>query len=142
MDMHLKLHYPIPPLESVLYDYRDLIRRCFSPPTVEGIVAALKAEAHPFAQRCLASLAKGNPTALKVTHRLLTDARLLPRTLAECLQHEYRAVTRLWAPRGELREGVRAYVIERDGKPQRAAATLEQVPLRLAGGVAARGACS
>jgi hypothetical protein len=114
-------------VESMLFDYHKIIRTCFSGASVEEIVSRLNATDHPFAKQCLQSIAKGHPTALKLTHRLLSEARVKNLTLAQCMKQEYRVAMRLMQ-HGDYMRGVRAFVIDRDHTPAfKAPAKLEQV---------------
>ncbi len=114
-------------VESTLFDYHKIIRTCFSGSSVEEIISRLNATDHPFAKQCLQSIAKGHPTALKLTHRLLSEARAKNLTLAQCMQQEYRVATRLMQ-QGDYMRGVRAFVIDRDNTPAwTTPAKLEQV---------------
>ena len=87
-----------------LEPHLSLIDDCFSAGTVEGILGRLESSDHPFAKQVLAGLNRMSPLALKITHRALTEGG--DKSLAECLQMEYRLSQRFCAdhdfPEGKL----------------------------------------
>ena len=78
-----------------LEPHLPIIDQCFSAPTVEGIFTELESADHPFAKEVLTSLKKMSPLALKITKRALEEGS--EKTLAECLQMEYRLSQRFCA---------------------------------------------
>jgi len=98
-----------------LEPYLPIIDQCFSAPTVEGILTELESTDHPFAKEVLTSLKKMSPLALKITKRALEEGS--EKTLAECLQMEYRLSQRFCADH-DFPEGVRALLIDKDQRPQ------------------------
>lgn len=114
--------------EGELAPYRDLIDRCFSAPRVEDILARLDAVqgAHKaWAEGVAADLRRRSPLSLKITHRHIRDAR--SRDLRQTLQGDYRLAARILEANGDFYEGVRASLIDKDGKPRWAPARLEDV---------------
>jgi enoyl-CoA hydratase/carnithine racemase len=107
-----------------LQTQRALIDRCFGAASVADTMAALAREADPFAQKALAALRQRSPLMLCVTHELLTRAASLG--VADCLRLE-RALVRRTFEHGEILEGVRALVIDKDNAPQWSPPALEQV---------------
>jgi enoyl-CoA hydratase len=103
------------------------IRRCFSQPSVEGIIACLQGERGPaekWAQGVLHDLSKRSPTSLKITLRHLRTARNLG--LRATLVQDFRLACRcLDGP--DLYEGVRAALVDRDRAPKWRPARLEDV---------------
>lgn len=105
----------------------DVIARCFSAPTVEEIVARLEAvtgEARGWAEEVLADLCRRSPLSLKVTLRHIAEART--RDLRETLELDYRLACR-FLDGHDFYEGVRAALIDKDGKPAWQPARLEDV---------------
>jgi enoyl-CoA hydratase/carnithine racemase len=68
---------------------------------------------------------RGSPLSQKVTLRALRAAR--GQRLGQVLRSDFRIVVRMVAGPSDFDEGVRATLIDRDGKPHWTPATLEQV---------------
>ena len=86
----------------------------FAAASVEAILERLDREGAPFALDTAALMRSRSPTSLKLIFRALRDAK--SRNLNECLKMEYRIGARaVMAP--DFREGVRATLIDKDGKP-------------------------
>jgi enoyl-CoA hydratase len=103
------------------------IAYCFSAPTVEEIVARLGVvggKARDWAEGVIADLKARSPISLKVTQRHIRDARALD--LRQTLSVDYRLACRFLDGR-DFYEGVRAALIDKDGKPQWQPARLEEV---------------
>jgi enoyl-CoA hydratase len=106
---------------------RPAIARCFSQESVEGIVDRLEAErgdCEGWARGVLDDLAERSPTALKITHRHVQEARELD--LREVLIRDFRLACRC-LDGVDLYEGVRAALVDRDRRPQWRPATLKDV---------------
>ncbi len=104
-----------------LADLREVIRVCFSAPTVEEIVARVEAVQNSGAggrpawrEETLDALSKNSPTALKVTLRQLRQGRGLD--LEAALKLEYRLAVRFLKGQ-DFYEGVRAHLIDKDRNP-------------------------
>ncbi|XP_073942625.1 3-hydroxyisobutyryl-CoA hydrolase, mitochondrial-like isoform X2 [Choristoneura fumiferana] len=97
---------------------------CFSAGTVEEVIQRLLEVNNEWSNETLKILAHMCPTMLKVTLRALHRGK--QQDLAQCLQMEYRVTTRCPGSHN-LREGVRALLIDRDNKPQWMPATLAEV---------------
>ncbi|MDR3469440.1 MAG: enoyl-CoA hydratase/isomerase family protein [Xanthobacteraceae bacterium] len=104
---------------------RAAIDRSFAFDTVEEIVAALKREASEFGEATLKLIGEKSPRGLKVTLRLLRQARGLE-SLKACLVHEYRAALAVFAS-ADFVEGVRAAIIDKDRNPRWSPARIEDV---------------
>ena len=93
-----------------------------------AIVASLRRERRPqfrpWAEETLALIARRSPLAVAVTWELLSRGSGAP--LADCLRMEL-ALDKVWLPRGELLEGVRALLVDKDQQPRWNPPTLEQV---------------
>lgn len=95
--------------------------------SVEQILSLLQEEAakgSEFAGTALAQLAKMSPTSLKLSLALLRKGK--DRDLKGCLRLEYRAMMACMRG-GDFKEGIRAVLVDRDGKPVWQPATLGEV---------------
>lgn len=117
-----------PTVGSRLPALREAIDRHFAPSTVPAILASLDAEVDPdlreWTQSTAALLRKRSPTSLAVTLELLRRGRKM--TLAECLRMEMDVVMNCFAF-GNVIEGVRAVVVDKDQQPRWTPATLADV---------------
>lgn len=104
------------------------IENCFSAPTVEEIVARLKADGSDWAVKNLEILSKVSPTSCKVIKKELEEGAT--KSLQECLMMEYRLGSH-FCDRMEFYEGVRALLIDKDQKPKWNPPTLEEVTQEL-----------
>ena len=119
----LKVHSR--PSESELAPLRPKFKACFLGETVEAILAALAADGSDWAIRAVAAIRARSPTMQKVALRALREGERRA-SLAECLTTEFRIVCRA-ASEGELFEGIRAAVIDKDRQPRWRPARLEEV---------------
>jgi enoyl-CoA hydratase len=116
--------------EGPLCARRPLIDRLFTGDTVEGILAALDAEAAgrgadaDFARSTAATIRLKSPTSLKITLAQLRRGRTLD--FAECMRTEFRIVSRLVLGH-DLYEGIRSVIIDKDQAPQWRPPSLEAV---------------
>lgn len=116
------------PGESELARLRPVIDRIFSADSVEAILSRLDGEtgAHAdWARETAAAIRQRAPLSLKVAFRQIREGRLKP-TLKDELKVEYRLMSRMLV-RGDLREGIRAALIDRDNQPKWQPARLEDV---------------
>lgn len=119
-----------PPPPGSIPARQRLIDSWFSGNTVEEIDAALAAAAAAggadgkFAAELRADMGRAAPTALKVSLEALRRARGL--SLRECLRMEFRIVA-AFMRRSDFYEGVRAALVDKDGEPRWAPATLAEV---------------
>jgi len=104
-----------PPAASVVQD-REAIDRLFASNRVEDILAALDADASPWAVQQLAEIKKKSPRSCKVALRQLAEGRKLAH-FSDNMRMEYRIVSRL-LHKPDFREGVRAFIIDKDNRPQ------------------------
>jgi enoyl-CoA hydratase/carnithine racemase len=103
---------------------RATIDRHFGAPTVEAIMASLAADEGAFAQKALAAMRKRSPLLLCVTLELLKRGATMD--LADCLRLE-RILVRRNFEHGEVLEGIRALVIDKDNQPKWNPPTLAEV---------------
>jgi enoyl-CoA hydratase/carnithine racemase len=109
---------------ATLQAERDAIDRHFGASTVEGIMASLASDPGVFAQKALAAMQKRSPLLMRVTFELLKRGAGM--SLADCLRLE-RILVRRNFEHGEVLEGIRALVIDKDNAPQWNPPTLAQV---------------
>jgi enoyl-CoA hydratase len=91
----------------------------FGAASVEAILERLDRDASLFANETAAMMRSRSPTSLKIIFRALHEARGRKgksKNLNECLKMEYRIASRAVMAH-DFREGVRAAVIDKDGKP-------------------------
>ncbi|GAA1842952.1 enoyl-CoA hydratase/isomerase family protein [Brevibacterium marinum] len=100
------------------------INECYGGNRAEDIVAALAAHANPDANAAGKLIGTKAPTSVKVTLAAVRNAGTM--TLAEVLEQDYRAAVAL-TRRPDLKEGIRAQVIDKDRSPQWSPATLDGV---------------
>ena len=118
---------PIEP--GVLPGMRDAIDRHFAgKPDVSAIIASLESETDTtqieWAKTTVASLVKKSPTMLEVTKRQIERAATM--SLADCFRMEMELVTATFE-HGDVVEGIRALLIEKDLSPKWNPATLAEV---------------
>jgi len=143
------------PGPSALALARDWVDACYSAPTVHEIISRLRAFAegrsdatgaggpssafplHPLDPAAFAYAAAAadeletlSPTALTVTLESVRRARTLPR-LEDALEQEFRLVS-WFIEQHDLREGIRAQVIDKDRAPKWSPSTLAGVDPELA----------
>jgi enoyl-CoA hydratase len=92
------------------------IDRLFAADRIEDIIAALKSNASGFAAEQLAAIMKRSPTSCKVALHQLRESRKLA-TFADNMKMEFRLVARL-LERPDIREGIRAFIIDKDNTPR------------------------
>lgn len=97
----------------------------FGHDSIEEIVTALAHDTSEFAQQTLQTMLAKSPTSLKLTLKLLRDARASS-VLQECLIREYRAALEIFVNH-DFSEGIRAAVIDKDRNPKWSPARLEDV---------------
>lgn len=113
-----------PPLAREIAPLRPAIDRCFGQDDVPAILHALAAEGTDWAAAQTAALLRMSPTALFVTHELLTRGAGLD--LARCLAME-RDLTRRIIPGPDFIEGVRAVLVDKDQAPRWSPAAIEDM---------------
>jgi enoyl-CoA hydratase/carnithine racemase len=109
---------------SELEAQRAVIDRHFSAGSVPAIMASLRGDDSPFAQKSLAAMEQRSPLMMCVTHELLQRGATLG--VADCLRMERDLVRRNFE-HGEILEGVRALVIDKDNAPRWNPPTLDAV---------------
>lgn len=103
------------PAAAPIEAHLDDIDRLFDAPSVEAIVAKLKADPSDWARAQLEVLATKSPQTMKVAHRQLERGARL-RLFAENMAMEYRIGARV-VRRHDFIEGVRAVIVDKDNAP-------------------------
>ena len=96
----------------------------FAPDTVEGVLDALDADGTDWAARQAAAMRSKSPTSLKVARRQMIEGAKAD--FRSCMQIEFRVVSRIMKG-PDFYEGVRATIIDKDGKPAWNPSRLEDV---------------
>lgn len=112
------------PGSSMLAQWRDAIDRHFSFDAVPSIVASLEQDDSEFARKTLSVMRKRSPLMMCVTLAQLRRGATLD--VADCLRME-RTMVRRCFEHGEVLEGVRSVVIDKDNTPQWCVAGMEEV---------------
>lgn len=100
---------------SELQAQRAAIDRHFSAPSVAAIMQSLAADSDAFAQKALTAMRQRSPLMMCVTRELLRRGASLD--VSACLRME-RTMVRHNFEHGEVLEGVRALVIDKDNAPR------------------------
>lgn len=119
--------YAVEPPPSTLAGQREWIDSCYASGDAEDIVRRLRAwqgAGAKDAEEAAGTIEAKSPTSIKVTLESLRRARRM--TLEEALAQEYRAGLRFLAG-ADLREGIRAQVVDKDRTPRWKPATLADV---------------
>jgi enoyl-CoA hydratase/carnithine racemase len=115
-------YLPKPPLEKL----RPAIDHFFALPDIASIIEQLRAvtvaDSHAWALATAELMESRSPLAMAVTLEMLRRGRHLP--LEACFALELH-LDRQWFERGDLMEGVRALIIDKDKKPQWNPATVQ-----------------
>ena len=109
---------------SELQAQRGVIDAHFGAASVGMIMASLGRDENPFAQKALKAMRQRSPLMMCVTHELLQRGASLG--VADCLRMERNLVRRNFE-HGEVLEGVRALVIDKDNQPKWNPPALEDV---------------
>jgi enoyl-CoA hydratase/carnithine racemase len=112
------------PEHSALAQQRAAIDAHFSRDSVQQIMASLAQDDSPFAQQTLATMNKRSPLMMCVTFEQLKRGAAMD--VADCLRME-RTMVRRCFEQGEVLEGIRSLVIDKDNAPRWSPATLDEV---------------
>jgi enoyl-CoA hydratase len=119
------LRFESDPPASELAESRGWIDECYNSTDATEILARLSAAAEQDARASAAVVHSKSPLAVAVTLESIRRARGAA-SLADVLDQEYRVSIR-FAAGGEMAEGIRAQVIDKDRQPHWSPATLAQV---------------
>ena len=125
-DVAVLQEYATTPEGSALEENRAEIDMVFTLDTVADIIQSLEENPSGFAKFALKGTLRGAPLCLKVTLAAIRAARETG-SLEAALRNEYRIVSTCLQD-GELVEGIRAAVIDKDRTPKWKYPTLESVP--------------
>lgn len=120
--------YSVQPPQAPLEALRPAIDQHFSQGSIAAIMASLGSERRPdyveWARQTRATMEGRSPLAMSVTlEQLRRGARM---TLEACLDMEFH-MDQEWLPRGDMVEGVRALIVDKDKRPRWSPASLEEV---------------
>jgi enoyl-CoA hydratase len=104
-----------PKMPSPLAQHRARIDTIFAASSVEAVLERLDRDGGEFAADTARVIRSRSPTSLKLAFELLRRGKSL--SLGECLKMEYRAAARLVMGH-DFHEGVRAQLLDKDGKPR------------------------
>ncbi|KAL4199019.1 hypothetical protein AMTRI_Chr03g142830 [Amborella trichopoda] len=119
-----------PDEKSVLHK-QSIINKCFSKNSMEEIIDSFEEEAKTEGNECIKEVLKGlkrsSPTGLKIALRSVREGR--KQTLEECMKKEFRLTMNILRQviSGDVYEGIRALVIDKDNAPKWDPPTLNQV---------------
>ncbi|MBL4750124.1 MAG: enoyl-CoA hydratase/isomerase family protein [Amylibacter sp.] len=128
-DVAVLQEYATMPEGSALAENRTAIDAAFALDDVADIMQALKTDPSDFAKSALKNSLRGAPLCMKITLIAIREARQ-NRSLEMALRNEYRIVSTC-LQEGELIEGIRAMVIDKDRAPKWKYPTLESVPQKM-----------
>lgn len=116
------------PPESTLKRLRPAIDLHFSKEGIPEILDSLRAECRTefrdWAEQTISIMDARSPIAMSVTYEQLRRGSRM--SLEECLEMEFR-MDQEWLPRGDLLEGVRALIVDKDKQPRWTPQTLAEV---------------
>jgi enoyl-CoA hydratase len=118
-------HYALPRGPAPIDEHQKMIDAAMARDSAADIVSAFERDLSEFSQTVAKTLRSKSPTSLKLTLRLLREAKVST-SLRQCLVREYGAAREIFINH-DFPEGIRAAVIDKDRSPKWAPATLEDV---------------
>jgi enoyl-CoA hydratase len=104
--------------------YRTVIARCFAAESIAAILQKLDADGSEFAQKCAATMRTKSPTSMALALEQMRRGGAL--SFEDAMRTEFRIVSRICEGH-DFYEGVRATIIDKDGKPRWKPASVEEV---------------
>jgi enoyl-CoA hydratase len=117
--------YATQPAQSSLAEHQARIDRTFGAPTIQEAVSRLANVRESWEEEALKKIANHSPLSLACAHYSVRLARGHS-CVEESLDHEYRYAYRSTGLH-DFREGVRALIVDKDGKPRWQPARLDEV---------------
>jgi enoyl-CoA hydratase/carnithine racemase len=127
-DFALPFQVEVAPVRSMLAAQQSAIATHFSCESIQAIMDSLEKDANPFAQTTRAVMAKRSPVMMCVTLEQLRRGAAMD--IADCLRME-RTMVRRSFEQGEVLEGIRSVVIDKDNTPHWAPPRLRDVTLEM-----------
>ena len=118
-------HYALPRGPAPIDEHRKMIDVAMARDSAADIVSAFERDFSDFSQGVAKTLKSKSPTSLKLTLRLLREAKAST-SLRQCLIREYGAALEIFINH-DFPEGIRAAVIDKDRNPKWAPASLAEV---------------
>jgi len=118
-------HYALPRGPAPVDEHRKLIDEACARDSAADVISAFERDSSEFSQSVARTLRTKSPTSLKLTLRLLREAKAST-SLRQCLVREYGAALEIFISH-DFPEGIRAAVIDKDKSPKWQPATLEDV---------------
>jgi enoyl-CoA hydratase len=118
-------HYALPRGPAPIDEHRTLIDTAAAHENAADIISAFERDFSEFSQSAARALRTKSPTSLKLTMRLLREAKASA-SLKQCLAREYGAALEIFISH-DFPEGIRAAVIDKDKSPKWQPATLADV---------------
>jgi enoyl-CoA hydratase len=118
-------HYALPRGPAPIDEHRKLIDTAMAHENAIDIISAFERDFTEFSQGVARTLRTKSPTSLKLTMRLLREAKAST-SLRQCLAREYGAALEIFISH-DFPEGIRAAVIDKDKSPKWQPATLADV---------------
>lgn len=118
--------FAVDPGASTLAAQQDLIDELYAGTDVAEIMSAARAHSDERARRLTDELDEMSPTSLTVTLEAIRRARELP-GIREALAQEYALVLWFVTTQADLREGIRAQLVDKDRSPKWTPATIGEL---------------
>ncbi len=118
-------HYALPRGPAPIDEHQKVIDAAMARDSAADVISAFERDPSEFSQNVAKTLRSKSPTSLKLTLRLLSEAKAST-SLRQCLVREYGAALEIFISH-DFPEGIRAAVIDKDRSPKWSPATLEDV---------------
>lgn len=118
-------HFALPRGPAPIDEHRSMIDAAMARESAADILSAFERDFSEVSQGVARTLREKSPTSLKLTLRLLREAKVST-SLRQCLVREYGAALEIFVSH-DFPEGIRAAVIDKDRSPKWSPARLEDV---------------